>query len=142
MLGDLAAESRGLDGKVGKMKTTNESRIRTSIAGFPAIWISALKAAQTERDLAFVVKDYLATWSPLELSRLPESCRPGRINGADDIVEIAYKLSTARIQYAAGDLTDALLLDRMMTFFMHAATRVSQIDAIARRFIPESEQEQ
>ena len=73
-----------------------------------------------------ITRDYLATWSALELSRLPQEAFPGRIHDPEHISNYAYYLTQAHLAFA-GTLTDGLLLDRMMVFFTHASARLSQI---------------
>src|SRR5258706_8402124 len=92
----------------------------------PEQWLSRLTAATTEHEVIAVVRDYVATWSALELSRLPKGAVPGRIHDPEHISEQAYELTQAHLAFA-GSLTDGLLLDRMMTFFTHASARLSQI---------------
>jgi hypothetical protein len=40
----------------------------------------------------WIVRDYIATWRPEELARLPEECRPGRPSERADVSYIAYQL--------------------------------------------------
>jgi len=81
-----------------------------------------------------LTRDYLATFGPEHLARLPEDSRPGRIKGEDDIAYWSCKLA----QYHHRDPAiriDAELLQEMLNFFLHAWVRVSQI---RRAPIPQS----
>ena len=91
----------------------------------PERWLARLSAATTEPEVLSIARDYVATWSALELSRLPEDAIPGRIHDPEHISDYAYRLTQAHL--FAGSLTDSLLLDRMMVFFTHASARLSQI---------------
>ena len=92
----------------------------------PDAWIYALEDASSERAVIAVVKDFLATWSPAMLSRLPESCRPGKIACAEDVSDLAFKLSKTGLQLDA-DLPDRRLLGRMANFFAHASARLAKL---------------
>ena len=97
----------------------------------PDVWRLTVDATQTERDLVVAVRDYLATWQPDELSQLPESCRPGRISSGEDVSDMAYKLSKLRLGFE-GSADDRLAFDRMMGFFLHAASRFASLASAGR----------
>ena len=111
---------------------------RTSTATVPPHWLIVLQAAENERDVVMIAKDYLATWSPLEISRLPLSCRPGRINDGADVVYLAFTLAQEHVSFRGG-LTDGLVIDRMMTFFTHASDRLARIFAVSKEGEPEKQ---
>jgi hypothetical protein len=90
----------------------------------PEIWLYAVDAAESERDIVTTARDFLATWSPVEIARLPEACRPGRITSGEDISEAAYRLSQASLEFD-GSVDDRILLERMMGFFLHANARIT-----------------
>jgi hypothetical protein len=89
-------------------------------------WIYALEEASTEKQVIGAVKDFLATWTPGMLARLPESCRPGKIGGAEDVSDLAFKLSRTGLQFE-GDLPDRRLLALMANFFAHASARLAKL---------------
>ena len=91
-------------------------------------WPNMLDSARTEHDLVTIVREYIATWTPEELGRLPASCRPGKVNDAEDVSELAFGLASAHIAFS-GELPDRLLLERLMSFFTHAATRLAALQA-------------
>ena len=81
-------------------------------------------SADVDQVLA-VTRDYLATLSPEHLARLPESCRPGRIKGEDDIAFWSCRL--AQYNHAGdGGLVDGELMQEILNFFLHAWVRISQ----------------
>lgn len=90
------------------------------------IWLATVGAADSERHVVAAALDYLATWTPSEISRLPTECRPGRIKDGDDISDMAYKLSREHLS-SFGPLDDRLLLERLMGFFVHAAARIAEL---------------
>ena len=99
------------------------------------IWLFTVNAAQSEKEVISAARDYLATWTPLEISRLPADCRPERILDAESISDYAYRLSRAHLEFH-GALTDRLLLERLMSFFGHAAARISAIKAANPSYLP------
>lgn len=92
----------------------------------PDLWVFALDAARTEKDVLVAVKDYLATWTPAMISRIPETCRPGRITGIEDVGELAFRLSNETLKWE-GTAGDRVLVERMSAFFGRAASRLSRI---------------
>ena len=89
-------------------------------------WQFQLDGAPTEEEVVAVAKDYLATWTPQELAFLPEDCRPGRIRDGADINAFSFKLAQALCS-TAFESSDASYAQRMLSFFAHAAVRISQI---------------
>jgi len=92
----------------------------------PDLWLYAIDGAQSEKELVMVVREFLATWTPHEIQRLPAPCRPPRLVDGDDVGAYAVELSLYRIN-ALGDPEDDRLLERMKSFFAHAASRAAAI---------------
>ena len=92
-----------------------------------------LAAARSEDEVVDLVRDYIATWAPHELAQVPLSCRPGKIRDAEDIGDVAFRLTKERIE-AAG--TPAPLLE-MEAFFAHACARLSALDRGSTRSLGE-----
>ncbi len=90
------------------------------------IWLYVIDGAESERDVVTAARDFLATLSPVELSRLTECCRPGKINDGEDISDLAFRLSQEHLVFA-GSLNDRLLLERIMAFFVHATARIADL---------------
>ena len=89
-------------------------------------WRSLIREAQHEEDVIQLVRDHMARWSPEELARLPEECRPARIRDADDISQWAYVLASCHCAGTGPEYDDSLV-DRMLEFVTQAALRVSEI---------------
>ena len=108
----------------------------SQIDGIPAgrpyrpadLWVHVIDAAETEHEVVMAVREYLALWGPEELGRLPEPCRPGRINDGEDISDLAYRLSRAHLEFR-GNPADRVLLERLMSFIGHAGTHASRLCA-------------
>jgi len=90
------------------------------------IWLHVLDGAQTEAEVVTTARDYLAMWTPHEMSRIPEDCRPGRVGGSEDIADLAFRLTNGHLTFAGG-FNDRLLFERIMSFFVHANTRVASL---------------
>jgi hypothetical protein len=88
------------------------------------VWLHVLDGAQTEAEIVAAARDYLAMWTPHEISRIPEGCRPGKICGSDDISDLAFRLTNGHLDYNGG-FNDRLLFERIMSFFVHANARLA-----------------
>jgi hypothetical protein len=97
-------------------------------AGSPADWLSLILDSSSEEEVTSTARDYLAAWSPEELHRLPKECLPGRIRDGEDVGVFAFVLAHAHC-FFRGANRDKNLLEKMMVFFTHAATRVAQLSA-------------
>ena len=94
------------------------------------LWPHVLDGATNEQDLVAIVRNYLATWSPEEIARLPVSCRPGKVIDGEDVSDYAFRLASSHVDFS-GPLADRLLLERLMGFFTHAAARFAAMQATA-----------
>ena len=85
--------------------------------------------ANTEEEVVDLVRTFLAGWRPEELSEIPAGCRPGKIRDAEDVGDLAYELTRARIA-ASGPQQ---LLKEMEVFFAQACSRLSELEAAHSR---------
>jgi hypothetical protein len=71
-------------------------------------------------------RDYLATWTPHELSLLPSKCRPGRVKSEQDLDALHATLVE---EYRDSDLEGEALsaLQRLTSFVVRACVRVAQL---------------
>ncbi len=95
-------------------------------------WQHRLAEAYDTEQVLWVVRDFIASWHPEELSALPAGCRPERMADADDVALYAFRLAQ-RTCCADGD---GPALQRMSTFFSAASHRVSQLMALSRHGAP------
>ena len=72
---------------------------------------------------------YLAAWAPAELGAIPSDCRPGVPRDVEELADLAYALTRARIESNVSNSR----LDEMESFFAHACARVSELEAAPRR---------
>ena len=92
-------------------------------------WRRHLSVACTEHEIVQLARDYVATWSPEEMFRLPEECRPGHVREGDDISHCAYELARAHCSLRYVDDIDRLLM-RMLAFMSEAAMRLAAVKTL------------
>jgi hypothetical protein len=97
-------------------------------------WQERLNRAHTRQDVVRVARDYLVRMTPVDLHRLPESCRPGKIVDGDDVSH--YALTLVQCSCAPANLGDPDL-QRLGAFFTRAAVRLAQITSVAREIATE-----
>lgn len=85
-----------------------------------------LSRARTVDEVVKVTCDYLSTWSSDELERLPDTCRPGWVQGPQDIEAWADRLMAAAAK-AVLFLDDERKLDRLTSHFLIASVRIRQL---------------
>lgn len=89
-------------------------------------WLAELSVADTANEILAVTREFIQTWTAPELLRLPYYCRPGRITELKQIQELAFLLERAQ-QNFIGRLVDAMVLDRMVVFFIEASHAIDRI---------------
>jgi hypothetical protein len=87
-------------------------------------WENRLATATTEPEVVTLAKDFLASFTPGEIARLPESCRPRKLFDADDVTNYAFDLAWQNCE-------DGDVIERFARFFSQASRRLSQILARA-----------
>jgi hypothetical protein len=70
-----------------------------------------------------IVRDYVAQWSPSELARLPENCRPDTVTSAEDV---QWWADSFGFEYDSGEMASPELRE-MHDVFLSAARRIRQI---------------
>jgi len=88
--------------------------------------IAELGLADTVPEVIAATRAFVASWSAPEILRLPYYCRPGRINDAKEIAELAFLLEHAQAHFS-GRLVDGLVLDRMAHYFSAASRAIDRI---------------
>jgi hypothetical protein len=89
-------------------------------------WFQQLDRATSPAEVVAVARDYLATWTPVEIGRLPRACRPGRMRVAEDIEEMhACAVDAYRTTRASGDELTALQL--LTSFLVRASLRLAKL---------------
>ena len=90
----------------------------------PATWQEKLHAAESESEVLHLARNFLATFTPFEISQLPEPCRPRKILDSSDLMEYAFDLVRHRCDDGVGAEYAA---HRLSAFFSGAASRLAQI---------------
>ena len=89
-------------------------------------WYRLLDNAKHPLEVVAVARDYLATWTPEEIARLPADVRPGKLRDERDIEELHSMLvDQYRNTAATGLALDAL--QRLTTFMVRAVIRISEL---------------
>lgn len=82
------------------------------------LWMSRSSGAVIE-----VVREHVATLSRDELHALPPTCRPARIDNAEDVARYAFYLVSER----CGARHSTSELHRLASFFSAASARLAQL---------------
>ena len=88
-----------------------------------------LGSTASEQAVLNLAARYLAAWAPADLAAIPPDCRPGMPRDIEELADLAYSLTRARIASSVGNWR----LDEMESFFAHACARVSELEAAPRR---------
>jgi hypothetical protein len=81
--------------------------------------------AQTADDIVWAARDFVARWTPEELSHIPPHLRPRKLVDAEDVN--AYALELVQQQQFTMDPRTAPQLHRMANFFSTASHRLAMI---------------
>ncbi|HET6264350.1 MAG TPA: hypothetical protein VFD95_05820 [Usitatibacter sp.] len=98
-------------------------------------WQDQLDRASTEAEVVALVREFMATVSPLEAAGLPESLRPRRIADAHDVTSYAFDLVRGDV---ADDEGSQRSLHRLAHFLSRASVRLAEILS-ERRGIPSAD---
>jgi hypothetical protein len=94
-----------------------------------AQYLKQLETVGSEAELMRLVGDFLGQWSPKELAAIPPHCRPGMVADSEQVADLAYTLTRARIETCGPQP----LLEEMERFFATACNRISQLESAPRR---------
>lgn len=85
-----------------------------------------LGTATSEAEVVALAREFLASISPYELARIPESFRPGKLVDGSDIADYAFTL----VRYDCDDSSGAArCIGRLANFFSSASIQLSKITA-------------
>ena len=87
-------------------------------------WPQRLKSARSEAEVVDIARDFLATFSPYDLARLPEALRPGRLVDGNDVSEFAFTLVRHDHDDSHGT---ARCIYRLTNFFTNASVRLTEL---------------
>lgn len=89
-------------------------------------WFALIDRSKSPGEVVRVARDFIATWTPEELARIPESCRPGKISDAGDIESLHGCLVE---EYRGSRATGPALksLQELTSFVVRASIRLSEL---------------
>lgn len=87
-------------------------------------WQGRVDAADEEREIVSIAREFLAQFTPEEIHRLPAECRPGKLMDANDVTTYAFELVR---HDCGGDPEAAALVHKLAGFFSAASIRLSQL---------------
>ena len=89
-------------------------------------WYHLIDNATTSAEVVSAARDYLASWTPHEISLLPERCRPGKLRDASDI-EFLHDLviEEYRNSHASGEGLSRL--QELTSFLVRASQRLAEL---------------
>jgi hypothetical protein len=95
-------------------------------------WFRLLDSARNSLEVVAIARDYLATWTPEEIARLPAAVRPGRMRDERDVEELHERLVD---EYRQSRATGAALesLQNLTSFMVRASIRMAELSGDARR---------
>lgn len=95
-------------------------------------WYRLLDSARNSLEVVAIARDYIATWTPEELGRLPPEVRPGRMRDERDVEALHERLvEEYRKTRATGAALEAL--QKMTSFMVRASIRVAELSDDANR---------
>jgi hypothetical protein len=84
-------------------------------------WRRRVMAAPALADVLWISKDFLASWAPADLARLPGNCRPDSLKDIYDVATYALMLERAR----CSTIDEGIEMQQMASFFSSASQRVA-----------------
>lgn len=94
-----------------------------SVPQAPVDWQKSLWLSRSPDAVVDLVREHVATLSRDELHSLPPTCRPVRIENAEDVARYAFYLVSER----CGSRQGSSELHRLASFFSAASTRLAQL---------------
>lgn len=89
-------------------------------------WHRQIDDAASVAEVVSIARDFLATWTPRELARLPERCRPGKIRDESDIADLHGRLAEEyRTTRASGEELTTLQL--ITSFMVRTSVRIAEL---------------
>ena len=94
-------------------------------------WYRLLESARNSLEVVAVTRDYLATWTPDEIGRLPAAVRPGRLRDENDLEQLHSRLvEEYRQTRASGAALETL--QKLTSFMVRASIRVAELSGDAK----------
>jgi hypothetical protein len=89
-------------------------------------WYRQIDNAKGAHEVVGILRDYIANWSPGEIARLPEACRPGRLRDEQDVELLHAQLVEAyRETRETGE--NLIALQEMTGMVVRASIRIAEV---------------
>jgi hypothetical protein len=89
-------------------------------------WYRQLANAKGTLEVVAIVRDYLTTWTPHDLARLPQAARPGRIRDEED-VELLHSAAVEEYRSTRATGEDLDLLQQLTSLLVRASMRIAEL---------------
>ena len=89
-------------------------------------WRTYLRAATTEQAVVDIVRTYLSSWSPEEVSRLPAGTWPAALASGKDVLRETLKIGQLHSVFA-GARASLVLIQELLLFMTQASVRATQL---------------
>jgi hypothetical protein len=89
-------------------------------------WHRDIERAHTAVQVVRIARDYLASFTPRDLARVPERCRPAQIADEGDIALWSRKL-TEEYWRLRGTAADVAVVQEMWSFFLRASVHLARM---------------
>jgi hypothetical protein len=90
------------------------------------VWYHLIDDARRPLEVVAIARDYIASWTPQELARLPAACRPGKLRDEEDIEMLHSRLvDEYRNTRASGE--ELSYLQQLMSFLVRASIRIAEL---------------
>lgn len=94
-------------------------------------WYRHIDDALSVEQVVAVARDFLASWTPQEVARLPVGCRPSRIRDESDVIDLHERLvDEYRTTRSSGDELTALQL--ITGVMVRASLRIAELGGSAQ----------
>ena len=90
----------------------------------PLNWQGRLHSARSEEEVVDIVRDFVAMFSPTDLSQVPTRLWPPKMRDARDVTDYGYVLVRFRVD---DEKSSSSTLDRLSAMFSDATVRISQL---------------
>ena len=89
-------------------------------------WYRQVENAKSPLEVIAVIRDYIAGWTPQELARLPERCRPGKLRYEQDIEDLHARLvEEFRNTSASGE--ELASIQQLTSILVRASIRIAEL---------------
>lgn len=89
-------------------------------------WYHLVDNATSSLEVVGAARDYFASWTPQEISLLPERCRPGKVRDASDIAFLHdLVVDEYRNSHASGQ--ELSRLQELTSFLVRATQRLAEL---------------